>query len=162
MGISQNESEIIRLATKLRLNVAANYKKNIKATDSFEENSLNLLRLENDLKERELMKKRIRQAGFPIQKTIDTFQFSDERLPYLKQEQIVEIMLCDFIHDRTNVVAIGNSGTGKSHIMTAIGMEAIRKGYSVKFRRACDLVTQLSEAKSDKHLSSMLKSLNKC
>lgn len=162
MIISQNESEISRLANKLKLHVAADYKKNIKANNSFEENLLHLLKLENELKERELIKRRIKQAGFPIQKTIDTFQFSDDRLPYLKQEQVLEIMLCDFIRDRTNVVAIGNSGTGKTHIMTAIGMEAIRKGYSVRFRRACDLVTQLSEAKSDKHLSAMLKSLNKC
>ncbi len=162
MEISQNELEISQLANKLKLPAFANYKKNIKANTSFEENLLNILRLENDLRQRDLMKRKIKQAGFPIQKTIDTFQFSEERLPYLKQEQILEIMQCDFIQDHTNVVAIGNSGTGKSHIMTAIGMEAIRKGYSVKFRRACDLVTQLSEAKSDKHLSVMLKSLNKC
>jgi DNA replication protein DnaC len=55
-----------------------------------------------------------------------------------------------------------NCDKGKTHLMSAIGMEAIRKGYSVRFRRACDLVTQLSEAKSEKHLSSMLNSLNKC
>lgn len=41
-------------------------------------------------------------------------------------------------------------------------MEAIRKGYSVKFRRACDLVTQLSEAQSEKRLGSMLKMLHSC
>lgn len=120
------------------------------------------MQVENDLRERELIKRRIKQTGFPIQKTIDTFVFNKEKLPYLNQEEVTQIMLCDFIRNRTNVVAIGNSGTGKTHLMTAIGMEAIRKGYSVKFRRASDLVTQLSEAQSDKHLSSMLNSLNKC
>ena len=162
MTLSQNESEILSLANKLKIHAIADYKKNIKADNSFEENLLRILRLEADSRQREHMKRRLKQAGFPIQKTIDTFQFSEERLPYLKQEQVLEIMQCDFIREHTNVVAIGNSGTGKSHIMTAIGMEAIRKGFSVKFRRACDLVTELSEAKSDKHLSAMLKSLNKC
>lgn len=162
MAMSRNESEISRLANRLRFNVVSDYKKYIKAESSFEENLLHLLQLENDLRERELIKRRIRQAGFPIIKTIDTFEFNEERLPFLNQEQILELMSCDFIHNHTNVVAIGNSGTGKTHIVTAIGMEAIRKGYSVRFRRACDLVTQLSEAKSEKHLSTMLKSLNKC
>lgn len=162
MAMSRNESEISRLANRLRLNVASDYKKYIKAESSFEENLLHLLQLENDLRERDLIKRRIRQAGFPIIKTIDTFEFSEGRLPFLKQEQILELMSCDFINNHTNVVAIGNSGTGKTHLVTAIGMEAIRKGYSVRFRRACDLVTQLSEAMSEKQLSTMLKSLNKC
>ena len=80
----------------------------------------------------------------------------------MKQEQVLDLMLCDFIRNRTKVVAIGNSGTEKTHLMTAIGIEAIRKCYSVRFQRACDLATQLSEAQSDRHLSSMLKALNKC
>lgn len=162
MEISQNESEISKISNKLNLHAISSYKKHIKTSDSFEENLLHLLQIENELRERELKKRRIKQAGFPIQKTIDTFQFSEERLPFLKQEEVTEILSCDFIRNRTNVVAIGNSGTGKSHLMTAIAMEAIRKGYSVRFRRASDLVTQLSEAQSDKHLSSMLNSLNKC
>lgn len=162
MAIPYNESEILRFAKKLNFNSVQDYKKHTKATSSFEENLLTLLRLENDLRERELIKRRIKQAGFPIIKTIDTFQFSEERLPFLKQEQVLELMLCDFIRNHTNIVAIGNSGTGKTHIVTAIAMEAIRKGYSVRFKRACDLVTQLSEAQSDRHLSTMLKSLNKC
>lgn len=162
MEISYNEAEISKLANRLNLAATANFKKHIKTNNCFEENLLQLLQVENDLRERELIKRRIKQAGFPIQKTIDTFLFNKEKLPYLNQEEVTQIMLCDFIRNRTNVVAIGNSGTGKTHLMTAIGMEAIRRGYSVKFRRASDLVTQLSEAQSDKHLSSMLNSLNKC
>lgn len=162
MEVSHSEAEIYKLANRLNLAATANFKKHIKTSNCFEENLLQLLQVENDLRERELIKRRIKQAGFPIQKTIDTFVFNKEKLPYLNQEEVTQIMLCDFIRNRTNVVAIGNSGTGKTHLMTAIGMEAIRKGYSVKFRRASDLVTQLSEAQSDKHLSSMLNSLNKC
>jgi DNA replication protein DnaC len=160
--LSQSESEIAQLAHKLKWPVVENYKKHVKADNSFEENLLALLRLENEQRDKMLTRRRIRQAGFPIIKTLDTFEFNQTMLPHLKQEQVLELALCDFIRKRTNVVAIGNSGTGKTHIVTALGMEAIRKGYSVRFRRACDLVTQLAEAQSEKHLSRMLKSLHHC
>ena len=155
--MSQNESEIIRLARKMKCPILENYKKHVKNERGFEENLLTLLQLENDQRDKALTRRRIKQAGFPIIKTFDTFEFSQTMLPHLKQEQVLELALCEFIRNRTNVVAIGNSGTGKTHIVSALGMEAIRKGYSVRFRRACDLVTQLAEAQSEKHLSRMLK-----
>jgi DNA replication protein DnaC len=60
------------------------------------------------------------------------------------------------------VVAIGNCGTGKTHIGVALGIEAIHKGYTVRFKRASDLVNQLNEAVSDKNMSKYLKVLNTC
>jgi len=74
----------------------------------------------------------------------------------------MELAGCDFIRKKQNVVAIGNSGTGKSHMVTALGIEAISKGYTVKFRKASDLVTQMTEAVSEKHLSQFMKNLNAC
>jgi DNA replication protein DnaC len=161
MGQTQ-ESEIMRLSRRMKWSVVEQYKKHIKPENSFEDNLLSLLRLENDLRERESTKRRIKQAGFPIIKTLDTFEFNPAKLPYLKQEQVIELSLCDFIKARTNVCAIGNSGTGKTHLLTALGMEAIRKGYSVRFYRACDLATQLAEAQSEKRLNGMLKAFQKC
>ena len=161
--MSQNhEPEIARLSRKMKWSVLEQYKKHIKPENSFEENLLTLLRVENDFRDQQSLKRRIKQAGFPILKTLDTFEFNSAKLPYLKQEQVLELALCDFIKERTNVCAIGNSGTGKSHIATALGMEAIRKGYSVRFRRACDLATQLAEAQSEKRLSGMLHALHNC
>jgi DNA replication protein len=55
-----------------------------------------------------------------------------------------------------------NKSTGKTHLAIALGMEAIRKGYSVRFCRACDLATQLAEAESEKRLNGTLKSLHRC
>ncbi|MDR2821140.1 MAG: IS21-like element helper ATPase IstB [Desulfovibrio sp.] len=156
------ESEIGKLARKMNWPVVEQYKKHVKKEGSFEDNLLTLLRLENDRRDGELLKRRIKLAGFPILKTLDTFEFDSAKLPYLKQEQVLEIAVCDFIKDRTNVCAIGNSGTGKTHLMTAIGMEAIRKGYSVRFCRACDLAVRLSEAQSEKKLAGMLNALHKC
>jgi DNA replication protein DnaC len=162
MSTTATQTEIARLAQKLNFRTAVNYKKHISLEATFEDNLLTLLRLAADEQERELLKRRLKLASFPIQKTLDTFDFANARLPNLNKEQVMELATCEFIKERTNIVAIGNCGTGKSHIATAIGMEAIRRGYSVRFRRANDLITQLSEAKSDKHLAGMLKSLFKC
>ena len=156
------ENEIGKLARKMNWPAVEQYNKHVKKELSFEENLLTLLKLENDRREGELLKKRIKAAGFPILKTLDTFEFNPAKLPYLKQEQVLDIAVCGFIKDRTNVCAIGNSGTGKTHLMTAIGMEAIRKGHSVRFYRACDLAAKLSEAQSEKKLTGMLNALHKC
>jgi DNA replication protein DnaC len=156
------ENEIIKLARRMKWHSAEHYKRHVKKENTFEENLLMLLKLENDKRESESVKRRVKLAGFPITKTLDTFEFNTAKLPYLKQEQVLEIAVCDFIKDRTNVCAIGNSGTGKTHLMTAIGMEAIRKGHSVRFYRACDLAMKLSEAQSEKKLTGMLNALHKC
>jgi len=156
------ENEIVKLARKMKWSAVEQYKKHMKKDGTFEENLLALLKLENDLRESESLKRRIKLAGFPILKTLDAFEFDSQRLPYLRQEQVLEVALCDFIKERTNVCAIGNSGTGKSHLMTAIGMEAIRRGHSVRFFRACDLAMKLSEAQSEKRLSGMINALHKC
>lgn len=156
-----SENEIIRLAHKMGFGAFEQYKKHLRKEKGVEENLLILLQAEMEQRDKALLKRRIKNAGFPVIKTLDTFEFNSTRLPYLKQEQVLELATCEFIKNRTNAVAIGNCGTGKTHLMAALGMEAIRKGYSVKFKRACDLVTQLAEAQSEKHLSSMLKALHK-
>jgi len=157
-----HEDEIARLSRRMKWSVLEKYKKHIRPEDSFEDNLLSLLKLEIDLRDRESLRRRIKQAGFPIVKTLDTFEFDPAKLPYLKQDQVLELALCNFIKERTNVCAIGNSGTGKTHMASALGMEAIRKGYSVRFCRACDLATQLAEAQSEKRLGGMLNALHKC
>jgi DNA replication protein DnaC len=154
--------EIQELAKKLNLCAFEDYKSHIKPGGDFSENLLTLLSIENDLRDKNFIRRRIKQAGFPIQKTIDTFEFCDKRLPHLCRDTVMELITCDFIKEKTNICALGNSGTGKTHLMTAIGMEAIRKGYIVKFRRASDLVTQLAEAQSEKRLGSMLRQLHSC
>lgn len=156
------ENQIAKLARKMKWPVMEHFKKHIKRENSFEENLLLLLQLQHDQRENDSLKRRIKLAGFPIVKTLDTFEFNNAKLPFLKQEQIMELAVCNFIKDRTNVCAIGNCGTGKTHLMTAIGMEAIRKGHSVRFFRACDLATKLSEAKIGKNLTGMLNALHKC
>ncbi len=124
--------------------------------NTFEENLFLLLSLEKDKRDSDSEKRRTKLAGFPIIKSLNTFTFDRAKLPYLRQDQVQELASCNFIKEKTNVCAIGNSGTGKTHLMTAIAMEAVKKGYSVRFYRACDLATKLSEAQSEKKLAGML------
>jgi DNA replication protein DnaC len=156
------ESEICNIGQRLKFKVLDDYKSHINVDLTFDENLLTLLKLENDLRDKRFISRRIKQADFPVQKTIDTFEFDAKRLPHLKKDVVMELLKCDFIKDKTNICAIGPCGVGKTHLMSAIAMEAIRKGYTVKFRRACDLATQLAEAESEKRLGNMLKTLHSC
>ncbi|MFZ3045366.1 MAG: ATP-binding protein, partial [Desulfatirhabdiaceae bacterium] len=67
---------------------------------------------ENLVKEQNKYKYRIKNAAFPIIKTLDTFIFDDGRLPDLKKETVMELATCEFIKKKQNVIAVGNCGTG--------------------------------------------------
>ena len=120
---------------------------------------LEILRME--IQHREVVRKErlIKNAGFYTRKHFDTFRFDDVTMPtgidteYLRN--------CRFIEEKKNLVFFGNTGSGKSHLAQAIGLEACNRGKSVKFFRTAALVNRLSEAKNDKTLSTFLKQLMK-
>jgi len=159
---SGRHDKIVSLAKALKLAAFSDYKAYLKDGSSTEEVLYNLLIAENAIKEQNKFKYRIKNAAFPIIKTLDTFVFDEGRLPDLKKETVMELASCDFIEKKQNVVAVGNCGTGKSHLAIALGIEAISKGYTVKFRRASDLVAQMTEAVSEKHLGKFIKNVNAC
>lgn len=148
------------LAKALRLPVFAAYAEHIDPARPFDENLAELLSLELERREGASVKRRVREAGFPFGMTLDTFEFPPS-LPHLKEEQMLALSTCRFIAEKTNVCALGGSGTGKTHAMAAIGREAVRRGYSAKFLRLSDMITMLDEAKSEKRLGVMMKTLLK-
>lgn len=154
--------DIISISKSLKLNAFAKYKEYINNDMSAEEMLHKLLKAEQYIKDENRYKYRIKNAGFPVIKTLDTFEFDQKRLPYLNKDVVMELATCKFVENKRNIVAVGNSGTGKSHLMTSICIEAITRGYTVKFRRASDLVNQMTEAASEKHLSQYIKSVNAC
>ena len=112
-----------------------------------------LLRLaELELLEREqrATERRVRQARFPVLKSLDTFDYTV--IPSLNKTLVLELARCDYIDQRDNVLALGNSGTGKTHIALALGLAACQKGYKVRFTTAASLVHELIEAKDEKRL----------
>jgi len=111
---------------------------------------LRLAELELLDREQRATERRIRQARFPVLKSLDTFDYTV--LPSLNKSLVLELARCDYLDRRDNVLALGNSGTGKTHIALALGLAACQKGYKVRFTTAASLVHELIEAKDEKRL----------
>ena len=111
---------------------------------------LRLVELELIERERHAVQRRIRAAHFPVVKSLDTFDFT--AIPALNKMLVLELARCEYIERRENIIALGNSGTGKSHIGLALGLAACQRGISVGFTTATALVHQLIEARDDRRL----------
>lgn len=111
---------------------------------------LRLLELELIDRERRLVERRIRQARFPATKSLDSFVFT--AIPSLNKMLVLELARCEYILRRENIIALGNSGTGKSHVALGLGLAACQRGFSVVFTTAAQLVHQLMEARDEKRL----------
>lgn len=100
---------------------------------------------------------RIKKAQFPSLKTIDNFNFT--ALPNLDKKSVMELMRGSFADKGENILALGNSGTGKTHLAIALGMAACQRGQHVLFQTAAQLVHTLTEAHDEKKLLSLQKKL---
>jgi DNA replication protein DnaC len=100
---------------------------------------------------------RIKKAQFPSLKTIDTFNF--EAIAPLNKKLIMNLMGGQFAEKFENVLALGNSGTGKTHLAIALGLAACQRGQSVLFQTAARLVHMLIEAMEAKKLIALQKKL---
>lgn len=153
---------IVSISKELKLQAFAQYTDYVKKDMSTEEILHELLKAQKIINDDGKYKYRIKKAAFPVIKTLDTFKFDSKRLPYLSKDEVMELATCKFVEDKRNIVALGPSGTGKTHLLTALCIEAITKGYTVKFRRASDVVNQMTEAADEKSLSKYIKSINAC
>jgi len=111
---------------------------------------LRLVELELIDRERRLVECRIRAVRFPAVKSLDTFDFA--AIPSLNKMLVLELAPCGYVLGRENVIVLGNSGTGKTHIALALGLAACQKGFSVAFTTAASLVNQLMEAHDERRL----------
>ena len=102
---------------------------------------------------------RIRAAGFPVVKEFDTFDFT--ALPALPKQKILELTRREWIDQSTNACLIGGSGTGKTHVATAIGLALCRVGLRVRFATAASLVTELEAAQQQHRLDRLLANLER-
>lgn len=120
---------------------------------------LRLAELELIDRERRMVERRIKQAKFPTIKSLDSFDF--KVLPSLNKMMVIELARCDYITRNENIIAVGNSGTGKTHIALGLGLAACQKGLAVGFITASHLVHELLEAKDEKRLLRLQKQLAK-
>jgi DNA replication protein DnaC len=121
-----------------------------------------LLRLcERELidRERRAAERRIKAAKFPVIKTLDSFDFTAQ--PSINESLVRELMSGEYIQKKENVLLVGNSGTGKTHVASALAFAACAQGCRVRFFTVGGLVTMLLEAREERQLERMLKQLQR-
>jgi DNA replication protein DnaC len=118
---------------------------------------LRLAELELLERERRSVERRIHQARFPAVKSLDSFDFA--AIPSLNKLLVLELARCEYVERRENVIALGNSGTGKTHVGLGLGLAACQKGLAVGFTTAAALVHELIEARDERRLLRLQKQL---
>ena len=118
---------------------------------------LRLIELELLDRERRTVERRIRAVRFLATKSFDTFDFT--AIPGLNKMLVLELARCEYILRRENIIALGNSGTDKTHVALALGLAACQKGFSVAFTTAASLVNQLMEAPDERRMLKLQRDL---
>ena len=105
------------------------------------------------------IERRIRQAGFPERKTLEEFDWAFNAKA-IDRVQFEELATGDFIRRCDNLVLVGDSGVGKSHLIQAIGLKACVAGHRVIYRTSADLLTELTASLADRTLPQELRHLS--
>jgi DNA replication protein DnaC len=111
---------------------------------------LRLAELEMIERERRTVERRIKEARFPAVTSLDSFDFT--AIPSLNKTLVLELARSEYVARRENVIALGNSGAGKTHVALGLGLPACQKGLAVGFTTAAALVHELHEARDEKLL----------
>jgi DNA replication protein DnaC len=116
---------------------------------------------ERELLEREgrAAQRRLKAARFPTIKTLEGFDFA--AASKLNKPLVLELLRCEYLDRRENLLLVGGPGTGKTHLATALGVEACGRGRRVRFYRVTELVTLLLEAREERHLGRLKSQLAK-
>ena len=102
---------------------------------------------------------RIKDAGFPVEKDFDTYDFT--AMPNLSKPKILELARCEWVAQKSNCCLIGSHGTGKTHISIGLGLAACRSGLRVRFFTAAELVNRLEKEQKQYTLDRFLTQLDR-
>ena len=157
------DEQIKLLSKQLKVPTFTKYRKILEHADpgsSFGDLLLELMYAEQEQRQENNNRKRLKQARFPYTKTIDELDLSryDGKISDLF---LSELASCRFIDEKKNLVMIGNPGRGKTHMAIGIGLKACANGKSVLFKNAASLSTELSEAKDNYALGKLEKKIQK-
>lgn len=106
-----------------------------------------LLHDEVDRRESKQLAQRLRRANFEGMKSLEDFDFQFN--PNVPKAKVIDLATCQFVERKANVLIIGQTGVGKSHLAQALGQRACRAGYNALYIAAHDLLTQLRAARAD-------------
>jgi DNA replication protein DnaC len=129
------------------------------ANENYEQYLLRLTELEVATRSANALAARIKNAGFPVLKDLDTYDFG--AMPSLSKQKILELARGQWIEEKINACFIGNAGTGKTHLSIALGQAACRAGKRVRFFTAAALVNQLEESQKQYRLERLMSALEK-
>lgn len=151
--------QIDQLCQSLSLHAVANHYANLAdeaARDkrSYTEFLEQVLRTEAGLRSERSRQMLVKLATFPIVKTIEQFDF--ETAAGVPKARLQELSGLSFIERRENVILLGPSGVGKTHLAIALGARATERGYKVRFITAADLVLQLEKARGRSSIRAVL------
>jgi DNA replication protein DnaC len=111
---------------------------------------LQLCDLELIERERKAAERRLKAARFPTHKLLDEFDFQDR--PSVNKPLLLQLIQGDYLDQRENILVVGPSGTGKTHLAISLGIAACGQGKKVRFFRVTELITLLLEAKEERQL----------
>ena len=106
-----------------------------------------------------MVERRVKAARFPAVKSLDTFDFL--AMPSVNKHLVMQLARCEYVERRENVIAVGNSGTGKTHVALGLGLAVCQRGLSVGFTPAASLVHELIEARDERRLLNLQKKLSR-
>ena len=118
-----------------------------------------LTKKELEFKDEKAITALVRMAGFPYQKTFDDFEFDFQ--PGINKEEILDFKNLRFIENKENILFVGSPGVGKTHLATAIGIEAASNRYSTYFISCHDLISALKKANYENRLYDRIKNYEK-
>lgn len=122
---------------------------------SYDDLLIDFTRLEIESRAANRLQRRIREAKFPLLKPLESFEL--ETVPELDIRLFRELITCEYIKERRNVIFLGGSGTGKTHMATALGLESCKNNYRTRFVTCYGLVNELIEAREERSLQRLLK-----
>ena len=130
----------------------------LKARKGPEDFLLDLLKQEVASRRASALKNRIKNAKFPQVKDLDTFDFGESAVDEAMIRHLYEGGLFE---ETKNIVFMGGSGTGKTHLATSIGLSLTRKGHKVKFWNLIDLVNELEKEKEQGRAGDIMRKMNR-
>ncbi len=144
----------LKLSTMIR-NLQSHLRQAKQDKLGYDEFLLNLSEVEVQVRKENGRKRRLRDAKFPLLKPLETFDL--EAATGLDARLIKELSSCEYVDKSRNVIFMGKSGTGKTHLATGLGMEACKHGVRTRFVTGCALANELIEARDEKILARAVK-----